>query len=224
MILVIQNSSLGPPGILSEVMTKAEQAFAVVYPYVEYPPELPARMDALIVLGGEMSVTETDTYPFLTWVKSFIREVVNRQTPVLGICLGGQILADAVGGKVSVGARGEKGCHSVELTRAGMDDPLFHGLPKRFVTFQWHQDSFEFPPEAVHLASSGQCPFQAQRWGKNAYGIQFHPEIDPAILKTWIDAEGDSDQLLRDFQAIDSDYRITAEILFDNFLRIVHSI
>jgi GMP synthase-like glutamine amidotransferase len=153
-------------------------------------------------------------------VKECIKEVVAREIPFLGICLGGQLLADVLGGKVHRQRNGELGCYPISLTEEGARDPLFLGLPEQFVTFQWHDDSFEPPGGSIHLASSSRCHYQGFRWRSNGYGIQFHPEINRQMLSQWIEEEDYHRDLLPAFREIEEAYRDTATILFKNFLKI----
>ena len=130
-------------------------------------------------------------HPFLHDLKSFIRRVVADGTPYLGICLGGQLLAAALGARVVSNRWEELGSLPVTLTAEGCCDSLFAGMPVEFDTFQWHHDSFDIPEGGVLLASSAACPHQAFRMGKYAWGVQFHPEsvLTPSgetIMRNWL--------------------------------------
>jgi len=131
-----------------------------------------------------MGVHDTASHPFLLPVKSYMARAVAAGTPLLGICLGGQLLAEVSGGLVNSRCRGEQGLADIELTAAGLQDPLFAGIDRRFRAFQWHNDSFTIPPGALHLAASAKCPGQGFRIG-NAWGLQFHPEVDREIVAAW---------------------------------------
>jgi GMP synthase (glutamine-hydrolysing) len=169
-----------------------------------------------------MSVQDTAPFPFLRELKRQIREVVRRGIPYLGICLGGQLLAEVLGGKVHVQKCGERGCHEISLTEQGERDPMFSGMPKRFTSFQWHGDSFDLPPGAVHLARTETCPFQAFRWGERAYGIQFHPEVTTEIVSVWSSATDDELMSVLDtFKAAEKVYRSTSVMLLSNFLTMI---
>ena len=112
-------------------------------------------------------------------------DAVLRDLPFLGICLGGQLLASALGGEVEPGLRHEVGVHDVFLTDAARHDPLFAGLPRRLQVFGWHEDTFSLPPRAVPLAGSMAFANQAFRWGATAYGLQFHVEVRPGDIQRW---------------------------------------
>jgi GMP synthase-like glutamine amidotransferase len=132
-----------------------------------------------------MSVCDDATYPFLAEIKILIRATVSQAVPFLGICLGGQLLADTLGGKVTGGRYGEKGIYPVLLTEEGQNDRLFSGIPDQFLSFQWHDDSFDLPSNGIRLACSEGCPNQAFRVGPCAWGTQFHPEVDEKIVREW---------------------------------------
>lgn len=185
MIVLVQNDDKVPPGMLVNVLRDAGMSFKVLQPFAGDRLDGLSELAAVIVLGGSMSVHETQAFPFLIRAKAFIRDILEREIPYLGICLGGQLLAEATGGKVRCQTNVELGCHTVCLAKDVALDPLFQGLPKHFVTFQWHNDSFEPPEGACHLASSVHCRYQAFRWGKSAYGIQFHPEVNQQIVSMW---------------------------------------
>jgi GMP synthase-like glutamine amidotransferase len=136
--------------------------------------------------------------------------------PLLGICLGGQLLAEVCGGRVHPQRQGEHGLQPVSLTAEGRHDPLFTGIPSSFTVFEWHNDSFDIPPSALHLVSSSACPGQVFRC-RNAYGLQFHPEVEPAIVNEWagaLEKRRHADEFARHY----SDLRRISLQLLNNFL------
>ena len=140
-------------------------------------------------------------------------------TPLLGICLGGQLLSRLAGGTVSSPSpHGEQGVCQVALNRDGACDPLFRGLSSPFVTFQLHNDSFTVPPGATLLASSPACPAQAFRLGKNAYGVQFHPEVNRAIVSAWGAMSTPSADFLAPFLAAEGPFHAASEVILANFI------
>ncbi|RLT42666.1 MAG: type 1 glutamine amidotransferase [Chloroflexi bacterium] len=145
----------------------------------------PADYDMLIVLGGDMNVYMEQAHPWLRAVDAALRNAVAADVPVLGVCLGGQLLAKAAGAPVHLNTASEIGLHTVHLTAAGRADPLFAGLPE-ISAAQWHYDSFALPAGAIHLASSGACANQAFRIGARAYALQFHPEVMPEMWERWL--------------------------------------
>jgi GMP synthase-like glutamine amidotransferase len=145
-----------------------------------------SSFDGAIALGGSLHAYE----PGLSETRRWIRNSVLRGLPFLGICLGGQLLATALGGVVSRGPKPELGVHGIFLTRAATGDPLLDGLPRYLSVFGWHEDGFELPREATHLASSIGYRQQAFRFGAAAYGLQFHPEVRVADLHRWARVAG----------------------------------
>ncbi|GAA0615169.1 hypothetical protein GCM10009547_16340 [Sporichthya brevicatena] len=151
---------------------------------------LPERLDVdgLIVLGGRMSVAGPDASPWVAGVRDLLRQGVETGTPTLGLCLGGQLLAQAAGGTVTVGGSGlEAGAIAVDLTPAAADDELFAGVPAPFLTGSFHSDCIsELPPGAVLLGGTARYPHQAYRVGERAWGLQFHPELTPDRYLSWL--------------------------------------
>jgi len=139
-------------------------------------------------LGGPMGVYESDRHPHLTDELRLIEATVADGRPVIGTCLGSQLLAAALGARVYPNTRKEIGWHDVELTDAARDDALLGGAPRRFTPVHWHGDIFDLPAGAVHLAGSAITPHQAYRYGANTYGLLFHLELDRAHLDTWMTA------------------------------------
>jgi GMP synthase (glutamine-hydrolysing) len=148
-----------------------------------------ADFDGVIALGGSLAASD----PTLFETRRWIRDAVLRNTPFLGICLGGQLLATALGGSVGRSFPPEVGVHDVFLTNGARSDPLFAGLPGRFPVFGWHEDAFELPRGAVPLAGSIACEHQAFRFGASAYGMQFHPEVRVRDLRRWTATPGYAD-------------------------------
>ncbi len=221
MLHIIQNDPDVPPGNLLEGLCGP---YSLQHPYRDGRLPACSDMSVLIVLGGAMGVNDDTRHPFLTDLKRLIREVVAAGIPYLGICLGGQLLAAALGARVVSNRWEELGTVRVTLTEAGRHDPLFAGLTAEFTTFQWHHDSFDLPDGATLLASSAACPHQAFRVGTNAWGLQFHPEVTEAIIRGWCrwdqGTAAQAEQLLALFAAQSATYRDISRRLLTNFLPI----
>lgn len=150
---------------------------------------VPKEMDgsaALVILGGPMGVYEEGRYPFLRQEIRLIQKALQQERPVFGICLGSQLLAAALGAKVTKGRAREIGWHEVRLTEAAMSDPLWAGMEPSFSAYHWHGDIFELPSGAVSLASSHLTEHQAFRWGRHAYGLLFHIETTEKIIEEMV--------------------------------------
>ena len=142
-----------------------------------------------------MNVDDEAHYPFLTEEKAFIRALIEKEIPLLGICLGAQLIAQAAGGRVYRADEKELGWYEVHLTREGAKDFLFGGLPESFYVFQWHEDTFSIPPQGKsHVTATG-CLNQGFKIGKRAYGLQFHLEADVTMINGWLASERDADHL-----------------------------
>lgn len=219
MLQIIQNDPEVPPGNLAEHLTVPYQLH---YPYLD--GQLPEIVDisALIVLGGGMGANDDARHPFLCGLKRLIREIIEHNKPYLGICLGGQLLAAALGAQVVSRRWEELGTQTVQLTAEGLADPLFKGFHKQFTTFQWHHDSFDLPDGSVLLASSPACPHQAFRIGANAWGLQFHPEVNEQIIRAWAAWDpvtgAKTETLLAAFSSQQAEYVQTARQLANNIV------
>ena len=146
---------------------------------------------AVIVFGGSMHADQDDRHPWLRDENELIRELLERRVPLLGVCLGIQLIAKAAGAAVYPVPDGpEIGWLPVELTDAADDDPVFSYLPKSFDAFGWHYYTYDLPERAVELGRSARCN-QAFRLGENAWGVQFHPEVTPEIVASWLEDEDD---------------------------------
>ena len=157
------------------------------------PPADPFGYDAVFVLGGAMNVDEGERHGWIAEEVALLRELLEHEVPLLGLCLGGQLLATAAGVQPRRAARPEIGWHRVEVTPEGEADPLLGPLVPAFEAFQWHSYEFPLPPDAVPLARSEVC-LQACRLGEGAWALQFHPEVSRADALHWIeDYEADPD-------------------------------
>jgi GMP synthase-like glutamine amidotransferase len=183
--IVFQHLPCEHPGIFREFMRRDGVEEVTVELDAGDPLPTLETADALLVFGGPMNVYEEERYPWLGPETAVIREAALGGLPVLGICLGAQLLAKALGAPVTRNPVSEVGLLEIELTPAGEVDPLFAGWPRRATVVQWHGDTFAIPDGAVRLAGSADCPNQAFRFGDQAYGLQFHPEVTAAMAAEW---------------------------------------
>lgn len=180
--------------------------------------------DAALILGGPMNVYEEEKHPFLRWQTEWIRDWVRSERPLLGLCLGAQLIAKATGGRVTRNPEREIGHYEVELTDAGVADPVFRGFDRLFPVTHWHGDTFSIPVGGVRLAQSERCANQALRIGR-AVGLQFHLEIGRAKMNEWLKeyageierSEFDPGAILRRFDALESRYSDLCRRLVRNF-------
>jgi GMP synthase (glutamine-hydrolysing) len=150
----------------------------------------PAHLRALVIMGGPMGVYETAKHPFLRKELSFIKKYLRTGRPALGICLGAQLIARALGGRVYPNRWKEIGWYPLTLTKEGRQDPFFSRFPRRSQVFQWHGDTFDLPGKTALLARSPLCRHQGFRYRDNGYGLQFHLEVDTALVREWLRQPG----------------------------------
>ncbi|MBI2412988.1 MAG: gamma-glutamyl-gamma-aminobutyrate hydrolase family protein [Deltaproteobacteria bacterium] len=185
-ILVVEHVPHEGLGIIGQALSGFDLEYMRVYETGEAEAS-PEGYSALIVMGGPMGVYESDIYPFINGEINLIKEAIKTDVPVLGVCLGSQLLAASAGARVYKGKKKEIGWYNVSLTEEGSSDRLFLGLPDELPVFQWHGDTFDVPVNGVNLASSDLFPHQAIKVGKMAYGFQFHFEVTAKMVGEWIE-------------------------------------
>jgi GMP synthase-like glutamine amidotransferase len=183
-------------------------------------------ISAVIILGGPMNVDEEDLYPFLKEEEKLIRKALIEEIPMLGICLGAQLIAKTCSAAVTKASEKEIGWYHVTLTEEGQKDSLFRGLPKNIPVFQWHEDTLELPANGVLLAQSKKCRNQAFRIGNNVYGLQFHVEVTDDMIEAWMKDEAGKvniEKIMSDTQRVRDDFEQQAKQIFLNFKSLVES-
>ena len=150
----------------------------------------------LIILGGPMNVYETDRYLYLDKEDRLIKHAIERDVPILGICLGAQLIAKALGSRVIKNKKKEIGWYSMGITKEGNKDKLFKHFHAEEIVFQWHGDTFEIPEGGVHLAESSMCTNQAFRYRDNVYGLQFHIEVTPQMILEWLNVPENQNEIV----------------------------
>ncbi|MEW6752809.1 MAG: type 1 glutamine amidotransferase [Candidatus Latescibacterota bacterium] len=182
---VLQHVAWEPAGLIAEVAR--ERAIPVEIRRMDLGDVVPSLEETagLVAMGGPMGVRDASALPFLSAEVLLLRAAVEREVPVLGVCLGSQLLAAALGGRVERGSTPEVGLGEVRLTEDGRRDPVLGRAGPTVRVVHWHEDTFEIPRGGVRLAESALYPNQAFRIGTRAYGFQFHVEVDRALATAW---------------------------------------
>jgi GMP synthase (glutamine-hydrolysing) len=230
-VLALQFIWDDPPGYLGEIMQEHD-IFCEVVEVETTPVPDPTEYDAVIAMGGPQHVGDNERYPYLVGVESAIHKAVEEDIPYLGLCLGGQLLAHALGAPVKRHSKASIGFYEVQLTEEGKVDPLFRGLPGYQQVIHWHEDTFDIPRDAVQLAANAHTENQVFRFGRLAYGTQYHIELTPDMLDVWMHhpdyrqeivntlGESAADKFVNDRLRLYPLYRQHTRIMFENFLRI----
>lgn len=182
-VWVIQHIECETPGTIADALKAEAISLQTMNAYKGEP--VPKEMGAaagLVIMGGPMGVYEEDRYPFLCDEIRLIEQAVKEDKAVLGVCLGSQLLAKALGARVTKGKKKEIGWYPVSLAEGATKDRLWTGVEPSFTAYHWHGDVFELPRGAELLASSASTPYQAFRYGGRAYGFLFHMEVTEKII------------------------------------------
>lgn len=186
-VWVLQHISCETLGTIADALDGASIRHQYMRPFAgDSVPEEIEGSAGLIVMGGPMGVYEKNRHPFLADEMRLIEKALRAQVPILGVCLGSQLLAATLGAAVTKGQRKEIGWYPVTLADWCKSDPLWAGIESPFTAYHWHGDVFELPQGAVALASSDMTKHQAFRYGRNAYGFLFHMEVTPAIIREMV--------------------------------------
>ena len=186
-VLAIVHQTDAGPGVFAEEMRErgVELHEWMLAERGTGPPLEIAEYDAVLTFGGAMHADQDDRHPWLREENLFLQRLLHMHMPVLGVCLGAQLLAKAAHSDVSPMPEPEVGWVDVELTEEAADDPLFDGLPDRFPSFQWHYYELT-PPTGSSVLARSDCCTQAFRLGDAVWGLQFHPEITRPIVESWV--------------------------------------
>lgn len=218
-ILVIMHVESEGPGTLGTFLESngVELVISRLYAGHRLPQDL-RDFSAVVSMGGPMNVHEEDTYSYLRDETVFLEKALDADMPILGVCLGSQMIAKAAGAPVKVGAVKEVGWGTISLSDSGRSDPFFQGLPHTFDVFQWHEDMFHIPQGGALLAGSEICPHQAFRF-RNAVGLQFHVEVTAEILGQWFagSLEYDLEQILGRYHCLQRELDRNAQQIYANF-------
>ncbi|MDD5595234.1 MAG: type 1 glutamine amidotransferase [Candidatus Omnitrophica bacterium] len=227
-IIILKHIEIEGPGSIEEFFRNTVWPLKTIDLWLG--KDLPEKFDniaAVISLGGPMNVYEEERYPFLKSENDFLQRAIKEEIPILGICLGAQLLAKACKAKVKKLGQKEIGWYEINLTSEGKNDLLFEGLSCDLEAFQWHEDTFERPTGSIFLAESAICANQAFRFGSNAYGLQFHVEVTPAMIETWMNhyakdssLSGAKEMLIEAYKKEEA-LKKTANLIYLNFARII---
>jgi GMP synthase (glutamine-hydrolysing) len=225
-VLIIKNAANEGPGTIEDYLKEKRTEYTIVdfsgcdaseddFPDVR-------NFTHLVLMGGPMAVYKSEGLPFFHYEVAIIRAFIISKKPVLGICLGAQMIAHALKADVYAGGTEEVGWGRVDITPEGMEDPVFSSLAVNSNTyaevFQWHGDTFDLPGKAIRLSSSGVYQNQAFRYGKKVYALQFHIEVKPEMIVEWFGKEGsDSAKMIEQSQEIYPEYQKRAFNYYDKF-------
>lgn len=219
-VIAVHVESEGPGSLGTFLESKGARLNVVRLHNGDALPQAIEGLDAFISMGGPMNVYEEDKYPYLRDETLFLRKAIQAGKPVLGICLGAQMIAKAAGAQVTRSPKEEVGWGVVHVTDAGGSDTLFHGLPRTLQVFQWHGDMFQIPEHGVLLADGTDCPHQAFRL-RNAFGLQFHVEVTSDILADWFADSPDKPAILDRYAHMQQELEMNAKKMYTNFLTLL---
>jgi GMP synthase-like glutamine amidotransferase len=225
-VLIVKNVATEGPGTIEEFLKERGIAYSILEMY-DCHAEIPdiRNLSHLVVMGGPMAVYESTEHAYLSLELAMIRSFIKSKKPVLGICLGAQMIAHAVGAEVYAGETQEIGWNKVDLTTEGMEDPVMSRIAvdsePHAEVFQWHGDTFDLPKNSVRLSSSSAYDNQAFRYRENVYGLQFHIEVTPEMIREWFaDKKGDNvDDMFRQSDTVYPEYRKRAMNFYEKFFR-----
>ncbi len=225
MVVIFQHVPFEGPGIFADMLEGRGVPFVIIHGYKgEIIPHTPAGFSGVISMGGPMSAN--DDLAYLEKEKMFLAQAVERDLPVMGVCLGAQLLVASVGGKVYPGSEVEVGWGEVSLTDEGRKDPIFFAVEDPLPVLHWHMETFDLPEDSVLLASSDNYVNQAFLLGSHVYGLQFHLEATDEMVREWVNEDEESDggivpdpdRIFSQAPAYLSRIQLNAALVFGRFL------
>ncbi|GBE04693.1 MAG TPA: GMP synthase [Nitrospirae bacterium] len=227
-VLICENIEIEGPGTIEDYLKERGKKYHILdFSDCKAEDNIPdiREYTHLVIMGGPMAVYEPVGFPFIHYETAMIRAFIKSRRPVLGICLGAQMIANALGADVYPGGTEEVGWYKVDITKQGMEDSAIARLAVNnqpvAEVFQWHGDTFDLPEKAVRLSSSRIYKNQAFRYGSNVYGLQFHIEVKPGMIKGWFEKEEkyDSEKMIEQTQKIFPEYQKRAFDFYEIFFR-----
>lgn len=204
-VVIIQHTFHEHAAALGRALQGQGTPVRIVHVYQgEHLPDDEASVAGVISLGGPMGANDEDLHPWILPEIDFLKKCAQNQLPVVGICLGGQLLAKALGGRVERNHTKELGWLPIEINLAGKKDPILSSGGASPTVYHWHNDTFILPAEAELLASSQGCERQAYKIGERIYGFQFHPETDHHLVQEWLMTDGAEDEVKSSLQIFGS--------------------
>ncbi len=222
-VIVFQHVANKILGTLNPIMK--ENGLRMRYVNFERDPQAAPSMErynGLIVLGGNMGVYEAEKYTHIKTEIKLIEEALKKDIPILGICLGSQMLAQVLGATVRKHSEKEVGWCNISLTSEGLVDPLFKHFKSTEKIFQLHGDTFNLPQSTTHLAYSDICPAQAFRYGTKVYGLQFHLEVDSAMIHRWMENPHNQQEIFSGNNSSPEQIRIDTEMHINHSMLLAH--
>lgn len=225
-VLICKNIETEGPGTIEDYLRLKNIPYKIVELSTGEALPNSDNFNTLIMMGGPMSVNEDEIYPYIKEEEKLVRDFISKRKKILGVCLGAQIMAKALGARVYAGHQKEIGWYDIELTGEGLRDTLIRSLAlhpkvgdlwKRFKVFHWHGETFDIPQGAVRLASSGLYQNQAFRYGKDAYAFQFHIEVRKEMILEWLKDETDFERIEKETNTFFEEYLGRAENFYKGF-------
>ena len=217
-VFILKHVANEGAGTLADFMKAKKIPFQTVELYSGEPLPSVQEAGAVLVMGGPMNVDEEAKHPFLKKETEFIQQLVSDDIPTLGVCLGSQLIAKALGTKVYKAAAPEIGWDHVKLTEEAKKDPLLgHISGGRLRVLQWHEDTFDLPKGTVKLASGASVPNQAYRYKQRVYAFQFHVEVDRPMLEDWFKNSEQLPRVLAEYDAYKNKLDQITERMYEKF-------
>lgn len=225
-VLICKNIESEGPGTIEDFLKARNIAYTIVE-MATGDIANPADYDTLVMMGGPMSVNDDDIFPYIKTEEKLARDFITSGKRVLGVCLGAQIMAKALGSRVYKGSQKEIGWYDIDITEEGLMDerikrlamhPHTGDVGRKFKVFHWHGETFDIPNSAVRLASSSLYPNQAFRHGENAYAFQFHIEVQKTMVYEWLKNEAvDLEKIKAETEALYDVYTARANRFYEGF-------